>query len=84
VMIKIGKQYEVTAAQVALAWVIAQPGVTSVIIGAKNLVQLNDNISAVNLKLSADDLQELKNVSELPSEYPSWMVGRQMQGRFPE
>ena len=84
VMIKIGKKYEVTAAQVALAWVIAQPGVTSVIIGAKNLIQLNDNISAVNLKLSVDDLQELKNVSELPSEYPSWMVGRQMQGRFPE
>ena len=84
VMIKIGKKYEVTAAQVALAWVIAQPGVTSVIIGAKNLLQLNDNISAINLKLSADDLQELKNVSELPSEYPSWMVGRQMQGRFPE
>ena len=84
VLIKIGKQYEVTAAQVALAWVIAQPGVTSVIIGAKNLIQLNDNIRAVNLKLSADDLQELKNVSELPSEYPSWMVGRQMQGRFPE
>jgi aryl-alcohol dehydrogenase-like predicted oxidoreductase len=84
VLINIGKQHQVTAAQVALAWVLAQPGVTSVIIGAKNLVQLNDNLSAVNLKLSAEELQELNQVSHLPAEYPAWMVNRQLLGRFPE
>lgn len=84
VMIRIGQSHNVTAAQVALAWVIAQPGVTSVIIGAKNLIQLNDNIHSVNLKLTGEELEELNKVSELPSEYPAWMVTRQLQGRFPE
>ena len=84
VMIRIGQSHNVTAAQVALAWVIAQPGVTSVIIGAKNLIQLNDNIHSVNLKLTGEELEELNKVSELPSEYPAWMVNRQLQGRFPE
>lgn len=84
VLINIGKQHQVTAAQVALAWVLAQPGVTSVIIGAKNLVQLNDNLSSVNLILSAEELQELNQVSHIPAEYPEWMVNRQLQGRFPE
>lgn len=83
VMIRIGQSHGVAAAQVALAWVIAQPGVTSVIIGAKNLIQLNDNINSVNLKLTSEELDELNKVSELPSEYPAWMVNRQLQGRFP-
>jgi aryl-alcohol dehydrogenase-like predicted oxidoreductase len=84
VLIAIGLRYQVTAAQVALAWLLAQPGVSSVIIGAKNLVQLNDNLNAVKLKLTDEELQELNLISELPSEYPAWMVNRQLQGRFPE
>jgi len=66
-----------------LAWLLVQPGVSSVIIGAKNLVQLNDNLNAVKLKLTDEELQELNLISELPSEYPAWMVNRQLQGRFP-
>jgi aryl-alcohol dehydrogenase-like predicted oxidoreductase len=83
VMIAIGQQHEATAARVALAWVLAQPGITSVIIGAKNVAQLNDNISSVNLKLSPEELQKLNHVSEITAEYPAWMVNRQLQGRFP-
>lgn len=83
VLINLGLQHQVSAAQIALAWVLAQPGVTSVIIGAKNLEQLNDNISSVNLKLTEEELQELNRVSDIPSEYPAWMVNRQLQGRFP-
>ncbi|MEI6679018.1 MAG: aldo/keto reductase, partial [Mariniphaga sp.] len=74
---------QVSAAQVALAWVVAQPGVTSVIIGAKNRAQLLDNIGSVNLKLSDGDLQKLNQVSQMSVEYPAWMVNRQLQGRFP-
>lgn len=84
VLIRIGQLHQTTAAQVALAWVLAQPGVTSVIIGAKNLLQLNDNLNSVNLKLTSEELEELNKISELPSEYPAWMVNRQLQGRFPE
>lgn len=83
VLIKIGQQHQVSAAQVALAWVLHQPGITSVIIGAKNCNQLNDNINAVNLILCDEELMELNQVSEMAQEYPAWMVNRQLQGRFP-
>jgi aryl-alcohol dehydrogenase-like predicted oxidoreductase len=82
-MITIGHRHKVTVAQVALAWVLAQPGVTSVIIGAKNVAQLDDNICSVNLKLSTEELNQLNQVSEIEAEYPAWMVARQLQGRFP-
>ena len=84
VLIKIGHQHQASAAQVALAWVLARPGVASVIIGAKNQQQLNDNLASVGLKLSDAEMQELNQVSDLPAEYPAWMVGRQLQGRYPE
>ena len=83
-MLEIGKQHNVSAAQVALAWMLSKPGVTSIIIGAKRLDQLNDNIASTNLKLSEKDLQRLDEISELAPEYPGWMVKRQLQGRFPE
>lgn len=83
VMAEIGQQHSVSVATVALNWVIKQPGVCSTIIGAKTLEQLNDNLSAVNLKLTPEDLQQLNEVSALTPEYPGWMVNRQMQGRWP-
>ena len=83
-LISIGNQHNVTAAQVALAWVLKQPGITSVIIGAKNQVQLNDNLSATGLSLSDYEISQLNQISELPSEYPEWMIKRQIQGRYPD
>jgi len=82
VLIRIGQQHQVTAAQVALAWVLEQPGVTSVIIGAKNILQLKDNLSAINLELTSEELQELNLVSNITQEYPAWMVNRQKSGRI--
>jgi aryl-alcohol dehydrogenase-like predicted oxidoreductase len=79
VISEIGKQYNVSAAQVALAWVRQQPGITSTIIGAKRTEQLLDNIKSTELTLSADDLQKIDAVSALPKEYPNWMV--EYQGR---
>jgi len=81
VITEVGKQYNVSAAQVALAWVRQQPGITSTIIGAKNAVQLNDNIKSTELVLSADDLQKIDAVSALAKEYPGWMVERQSADR---
>jgi aryl-alcohol dehydrogenase-like predicted oxidoreductase len=57
--------------------------VTSTIIGAKTLNQLNDNISAVDLQLNPHELKRLDEASGLASEYPGWMVERQSQGRWP-
>jgi aryl-alcohol dehydrogenase-like predicted oxidoreductase len=82
-MAEIGKNHHVTVANVALNWVIQQPGMTSTIIGAKNLEQLNDNIASVNLQLTSDELQRLNEASSLTPEYPGWMVARQTAGRWP-
>ncbi|MCK9411985.1 MAG: aldo/keto reductase [Prolixibacteraceae bacterium] len=83
-MAEIGKKHNVSVANVALNWVIRQPGVTSTIIGAKNLLQLNDNISAVNLQMTPDEMQQLNEASALAPEYPGWMVTRQATGRWPD
>lgn len=71
----------VSVAQVALAWLLHQPPVTSVIIGARRPEQLADNLAAVQVSLSADELQQLDAVSRLPAEYPGWMLVRQGDGR---
>lgn len=84
VMKEIAGQHGVTVASVALKWVIMQPSVTSTIIGAKNQQQLNDNISAVKLELTIDEIKLLNEASALSPEYPGWMINRQMQNRWPE
>ena len=84
VMAEIGKHHNVSVATVALNWVIRQPAVTSTIIGAKNLQQLNDNIAAVSLEMTTEEMEQLNIVSALASEYPGWMINRQMQNRWPE
>lgn len=67
----------VSVAQVALAWLLHQPAVTSVIIGAKKDTQLADNLASTRVELSADELAELARVSSLAPEYPGWMQDRQ-------
>jgi len=67
----------VSVAQVALAWLLAQPAVSSVIIGARTMAQLTDNIAATKLVLSAEELATLDKVSQLPAEYPGWMMALQ-------
>ena len=71
----------VSVAQVALAWLLHQSVVSSVIIGAKRIDQLNDNIAAASLTFTEDELSALDEVSRLPAEYPGWMIERQGQYR---
>jgi aryl-alcohol dehydrogenase-like predicted oxidoreductase len=71
----------VSVAQIALAWLLSQPVVTSVIIGAKRIDQLDDNIAATLVQLSAEELAALNTVSALPAEYPGWMIERQGETR---
>ncbi len=73
-----------TVARVALAWLLAQPVVTSVIIGAKTPEQLEDNLGAVSLKLTPEELAKLDEVSKLPAEYPGWMLNMQSGARIPK
>ena len=80
VMRPIAQAKGVSVAQVALAWLLHQPQVTSVIIGAKRPEQLVDNIAATQVKLSGAELQQIDEASRLPAEYPGWMFER--QGEF--
>jgi aryl-alcohol dehydrogenase-like predicted oxidoreductase len=70
----IAQAHQTSVATVALAWLLAKPVVTSVIIGAKRVDQLDQNLAAVDLKLTAEEMQQLDEVSVLPPEYPGWMV----------
>ena len=79
----VGARRNATIAQVALAWLLYQPSVTSVIIGARNAAQLKDNLGAVDVKLEAEDLKQLDEVSKLTPEYPGWMFGTQGGDRRP-
>jgi aryl-alcohol dehydrogenase-like predicted oxidoreductase len=63
----------VSVAQIALAWILAHDVVTSVIIGARKLEQLDDNLKSVDITLSSEDLKALDEASRLTSEYPAWM-----------
>ncbi|GAB3321701.1 aldo/keto reductase [Larkinella ripae] len=81
VMDQIAAEKGVTVAQVALAWLLHQPAVTTVIIGAKKPEQLDDNLKAVDVVLTADELKKLDEVSKLTPEYPGWMVERQAGDR---
>ena len=83
VMRTVAEKHGVSVAEVALAFVLAKPFVTSVIIGAKRLQQLDANLAAVKLKLDDGDMEKLDAVSALPPEYPGWMVTRQNAGRRP-
>lgn len=77
VMEPIAEFKNVSVAQIALAWLLHQPAVTSIIIGAKNTEQLMQNLNAVNIELSEDELKKLDEVSKLTREYPGWMLERQ-------
>ncbi len=81
VMREIAADHDVSVAQIALSWLLHQPVVTSVIIGAKTEEQLADNLAAPDVRLSTDELARLDEVSKLPPEYPGWMLERQGEYR---
>lgn len=78
----IAENHGVSVAQIALAWLLHQKSVTSVIIGAKRPDQLLDNIAAVDVVLTSDELTILDRVSAIKPEYPAWMIERQSRDRL--
>ena len=80
----IAKKHGVSPARVALAWVRSKPFVTSTIIGAKTLEQLNDNLEAVRLTLTPDQIAKLDDVSAERVQYPHWMIKRNNATRVPK
>jgi aryl-alcohol dehydrogenase-like predicted oxidoreductase len=71
---EIAENKNASVAQVALAWLLHQPGVTSVILGANKTSQLEDNLGATEIQLSDEELQRLSATTEPPRLYPQWML----------
>jgi aryl-alcohol dehydrogenase-like predicted oxidoreductase len=82
VIAPIAKAHGCSPARISLAWLLAKPVVTSVIIGAKRLDQLRDNLAAVELTLTQDELGQLDEVSALAPEYPGWVLPYQGADRL--
>jgi len=81
-MAPIAKAHNCGAARISLAWLLTKPFVTSVILGAKRLDQLKDNLATVDVKLNDDEIKQLDDVSALPPEYPGWMLATQALDRL--
>jgi len=71
---QVAGRHGASAARVALSWVLGRPAVSSVIVGARTAAQLEDNIAAVDLRLSDEDLRLLDAASDPGVPYPKWMV----------
>jgi aryl-alcohol dehydrogenase-like predicted oxidoreductase len=72
VLVDIGGARNVSAAQVALAWLLTRPGVATLVIGARTEDQLADNLAAASLDLTAEEIDRLEMVSRPPLQYPYW------------
>jgi diketogulonate reductase-like aldo/keto reductase len=84
VLCEIGAAHAVAAAQVALAWLVGRPGVTSVVVGARTEPQLADNLAAATLALSTDERARLEATSRPPLIYPYWHQCWYAQDRLSE
>ncbi|PTY08676.1 aldo/keto reductase [Opitutaceae bacterium EW11] len=73
---RIAASRQATVAQVALAWLLSRKAVTSIILGASKLSQLEDNLGAADLQLSAAELSELDEATPLAPVYPNWFTDR--------
>jgi aryl-alcohol dehydrogenase-like predicted oxidoreductase len=78
---EIATRKNASIAQVALAWLLAQSGVTSIIIGANKMSQLEDNLKAAELELSPEEVAQLSRTTAPTALYPQWMIERQNAGR---
>jgi aryl-alcohol dehydrogenase-like predicted oxidoreductase len=83
VMREIAKKHGVSVACVGLTWVRQKPFITSTIIGATTMEQLNDNLASVDFSLSADEMARLDEVSAERTHYPYWMISRNNATRVP-
>jgi aryl-alcohol dehydrogenase-like predicted oxidoreductase len=81
-LVEIGEAHGVSAAQVALAYTLGRPGVTSVVIGARKEEQLLDNLAAADLELSADERARLDAISAPPLLYPYWHQAKTASDRL--
>ena len=82
VLVEVGEAHGVSAAQVALAWLLGRPGIVSLIIGARTDEQLADNLAAAELQLSEEERARIEEVSRPPLIYPHWHQAKTARDRL--
>ena len=82
VLVSIGEARGVSAAQVALAWLLDRPAISSLVVGGRNAAQFSDNIAAVDLTLTDEESRRLDEVSAIPMIYPYWHQQNFARDRF--
>jgi len=81
-LVEIADGHGVSAAQVAIAWLLTRPGVSTVVLGARTDAQLSDNLAAASLVLTAEELTRLDDVSAVPLKYPFWHQAKTSSDRL--
>jgi aryl-alcohol dehydrogenase-like predicted oxidoreductase len=81
-LVQIGEGHRVSAAQVAIAWLLTRPGIVSVIVGARTDEQLADNLGAADLELSDGEIAQLEELSRPPLIYPYWHQAKTASDRL--
>ncbi|MCQ8239402.1 aldo/keto reductase [Rhizosaccharibacter radicis] len=84
VLVSVGEAHGVSAAQVAIAWLLTRPAVSTVVVGARTDEQLVDNLKAADLVLSAEEIARLEEVSRPPLLYPYWHQAQTASDRLSE
>ena len=82
VLVSVGEEHGVSAARVALAYLLAKPAVTSLVVGARTSEQLADNLAAADLELSPADIERLDKVSAPVLLYPYWHQAKTARDRL--
>ena len=80
----IAASHDASPAQIALAWLLSRPAVTSIIVGIKRPDQLTDNLKTFNVALTNDEFKRLDEVSRSPARYPGWIQTYNARGRVPQ
>ena len=83
-LVAVGEECGRSAAQVSLAWLMARPGIASVIIGARNEDQLSDNLAALELELTDDQMDRIERASRPRLAYPIWHQRKTVASRLAE
>ena len=81
-LVQVGDAHGVSAAQIALAWILSRPGVSTAVIGARKEHQLDDNLAAANVKLKTDEIQAIEKAGRPELIYPYWHQQNTCAERF--
>ena len=79
-----GAKRGASPAQISLAWLLTRPAVSSILVGASSVAQLDENLKATDVKLEADELAALDEATKPTPPYPHWFTSRVVDSKVYE